>query len=137
MFRKAEGQHARAFQADGRAIDEKIRLYARVGAALISAREAKRDAFDAIAAGLPRDRFRETGTETESLARSRSSTPTRCWVSIMLASDAGLQPSLPPSPSKASWLSHLCYVPSRATRHEQYIRAQPAISARHALLHET
>ena len=33
MFRKAEGRHARAFQADSRAINEKVRLYARVGAA--------------------------------------------------------------------------------------------------------
>ncbi len=35
MFSKAEMRHARAFQADGRAINEKFRLYARVGAALI------------------------------------------------------------------------------------------------------
>ena len=32
MFRKAEGRYARAFQADARAINEKVRLYARVGA---------------------------------------------------------------------------------------------------------
>lgn len=31
MFRKAEGRHARAFQADGRAINDKVRLYAKVG----------------------------------------------------------------------------------------------------------
>jgi hypothetical protein len=37
MFRKADARHARAFQADGRAINEKVRLYARVGAALIAA----------------------------------------------------------------------------------------------------
>ena len=70
MFRKAEGRHARAFQADGRAINEKVRLYARIGTALIAAREAKRDAFDAIAAVLSWDRFRETVTEAEALARS-------------------------------------------------------------------
>jgi TnpA family transposase len=70
MFRKAEGRHARAFQADGRAINEKVRLYARVGAALIAAREAKQDAFDAITAVLPWDRFRETVAEAEALARS-------------------------------------------------------------------
>ncbi len=70
MFRKAEGRHARAFQADGRAINEKVRLYARVGAALIAARETKQDAFDAIAAILPWDRFRETVAEAEALARS-------------------------------------------------------------------
>jgi hypothetical protein len=34
MFRKAEGRHTRAFQSDARAINEKVRLYARVGAAL-------------------------------------------------------------------------------------------------------
>ena len=48
MFRKADERHARAFQADGRAINEKVRLYARVGAALIAARDNKQDAFDAI-----------------------------------------------------------------------------------------
>ena len=42
MFRKAEGRHARAFQADARAINEKVRLYARVGAALIAAQTASR-----------------------------------------------------------------------------------------------
>ena len=36
MFRKANERHARAFQADGRAINEKVRLYARVGAAPVS-----------------------------------------------------------------------------------------------------
>ena len=39
MFSKAETRHVRAFQADGRAINEKVRLYARVGTALIAARE--------------------------------------------------------------------------------------------------
>ena len=65
MFRKAEGRHARAFQADGRAINEKVRLYARVGAALIAARDDKQDAFDAITAVIPWERFRA------SVARSR------------------------------------------------------------------
>ncbi len=50
MFRKAEGRHARAFQADARAINEKVRLYARVGAALITAHDGKQDAFGAIIA---------------------------------------------------------------------------------------
>ena len=70
MFRKAEGRHARAFQADGRAINEKVRLYARVGAALIAARDDKQDAFDAITAVIPWERFRATVAEAEALARS-------------------------------------------------------------------
>jgi hypothetical protein len=41
MFRKTEGRHARPFQADARAINEKVRLYARVGAALIAAHDDK------------------------------------------------------------------------------------------------
>jgi TnpA family transposase len=70
MFRKAEGRHARAFQADGRAINEKVRLYARVGTALIAARDKKEDAFDAITAVIPWDRFRASVVEAEALARS-------------------------------------------------------------------
>ncbi len=69
MFRKAEGRYARSFQDDARAINEKVRLYAQVGAALIAAREAKRDAFAAIAEVIPWDRFRETIAEAEALAR--------------------------------------------------------------------
>ena len=48
MFRKAEGRQSRAFQSDARAINEKVRLYARVGAALIAARDSEKDAFGAI-----------------------------------------------------------------------------------------
>ncbi len=69
MFRKAEGRHARAFQADARAINEKVRLYARVGAALITAQAAKQDAFGAITAVIPWERFRTTVAEAEALAR--------------------------------------------------------------------
>ena len=69
MFRKAEGRHARAFQADGRAINEKVRLYARVGAAPIAARDNKQDAFDAIAAVIPWERFVTTVAEAGTLAR--------------------------------------------------------------------
>jgi len=42
MFRKAEGRQSRAFQSDARAINEKVRLYARVGAAMIAARDRDR-----------------------------------------------------------------------------------------------
>jgi TnpA family transposase len=69
MFRKAEGRHARAFQGDAKAINEKVRLYARVGAALIAAHEAKQDAFGAIATVVPWMRFLSTVAEAEALAR--------------------------------------------------------------------
>ena len=70
MFSKAETRHARAFQAAGRAINEKVRLYARVGAALIAAREGKQDPFDAITAVISWDRFRATVAKASALARS-------------------------------------------------------------------
>ena len=70
MFRKAHGRHTRAFQADGRAINEKVRLYARVGTALIAARDNKQDAFDAIIAVIAWDRFLTTVAEAGALTRS-------------------------------------------------------------------
>ena len=69
MFSRAETRHARAFQTDGRAINEKVRLYARVGAALIAAREAEQDPFAAITTVIPWDRFRASVAEAEALAR--------------------------------------------------------------------
>jgi hypothetical protein len=50
MFRKAEVRHARAFQADVRAINDKVRLFARVGAALITGRNDQQDGYEAIIA---------------------------------------------------------------------------------------
>jgi TnpA family transposase len=69
MFRKAEGRHARAFQADARAINEKVRLYARVGTALIAARDDKQDAYSAITTVIPWEQFRSTVAEAAALAR--------------------------------------------------------------------
>jgi TnpA family transposase len=75
IFRKAEGRHARAFQADARAINEKVRLYARVGAALIAAETDAQDAFGAIKAVLPWDRFCTTVAEAQALARPEEFDP--------------------------------------------------------------
>ena len=69
MFRKAEGRQARAFQSDARAINEKVRLYARIGAALIAARDGEEDAFSAITSVMAWERFCATVAEAEALAR--------------------------------------------------------------------
>jgi TnpA family transposase len=69
MFRKAEGRHARAFQADARAINDKVRIYARVGAALVAAREEKRDGYEAIIRLMSWDKFCKSVAEAEALAR--------------------------------------------------------------------
>jgi hypothetical protein len=56
-------------------INEKVRLYARVGAALIAARDNKQDPFDAITAVIPWDRFLATVAEARALARSEEFDP--------------------------------------------------------------
>ena len=56
-------------RSDGRAINEKVRLYARVGAALISAHDDEKDAFGAITAVISWERFRATVAEAQALAR--------------------------------------------------------------------
>ena len=58
MFRRAEGRQARAFQSDARAINKKVRLYARVGAALIAARGGETDPISAITSVTSWERFR-------------------------------------------------------------------------------
>jgi hypothetical protein len=69
MFRRAEGRHARAFQSDARAINQKVRLYASVGAAVIAAHDQNQDAFAAIAAVIDWERFCTSVAEAEKLAR--------------------------------------------------------------------
>jgi Domain of unknown function (DUF4158) len=61
--------HAELFQQSGRAINEKVRLYASVGAALISAREAAVDPYQAIEALMPWTTFVDSVAEAELLAR--------------------------------------------------------------------
>jgi hypothetical protein len=112
MFRKAEGRHARAFQADGRAINEKVRLYARVGTALIAARDKKEDAFDAITAVIPWDRFRASVAEAEALARSEEFDSYQMLGEHYAGCDAGHRLSSPHSPSRACRPQHRCCGPS-------------------------
>ena len=69
MFRKAEGRQVRAFQADARAINDKVRLYARIGAAVIAAHERKQDAFEAITGVIAWERFRTSVAEAAALMR--------------------------------------------------------------------
>ena len=69
MFRKVEGWQARAFQADARAINDQVRLYARIGAAVIAAYEEKQDAFAAITGVIAWERFRTSVAGAEALMR--------------------------------------------------------------------
>lgn len=53
FFNNAKHTHERQFAAEGKAVNDKVRPYAKVGAALIAAKEAGDDPFRAIKAIVP------------------------------------------------------------------------------------
>ncbi|HEX6290940.1 MAG TPA: Tn3 family transposase [Herpetosiphonaceae bacterium] len=68
-LRKSEHVHAEHFQKSGKAINEKVRLYADIGKALIAARETAQDPYAAIQTVVPWETFILTVTEAEQLAQ--------------------------------------------------------------------
>jgi hypothetical protein len=69
FFNKAKHKFEKTFAESGKAVNDKVRLYAKVGAALIEAKQNNADAFAAIESVVPWERFRESVQETEKLAR--------------------------------------------------------------------
>ena len=69
FFTKAKNKHEKTFAAAGKAINEKLRLYAKVGSALIDAKEKGSDPFSAIATVVPWEVFTTSVREAEQLAR--------------------------------------------------------------------
>jgi hypothetical protein len=69
FFTKSKNKYERTFADEGKAINEKVRLYAKVGKALVSAREEGRDPFAAIEAIVSWDDFSASVREAEQLAR--------------------------------------------------------------------
>lgn len=59
----------------GKAINDKVRLYARIGSALVEAREKGRDAFQAIERIVPWKVFSDSVREAGELAREESFNP--------------------------------------------------------------
>ncbi|HIE4356009.1 TPA: Tn3 family transposase, partial [Proteus mirabilis] len=57
LFNAAKNKHQQQFQASGKAINAKVRLYGRIGQALIDAKQSGRDAFAAIEAVMSWDSF--------------------------------------------------------------------------------
>jgi len=66
---RSEQAHAAQFHASGKAINEKVRLYAAVGTAVIAARADDGDPYRAIQAVLPWESFVQTVAEATHLAR--------------------------------------------------------------------
>jgi hypothetical protein len=69
LFSKAKRHHADRFQASGQAINDKVRLYSRIGRALLDAKQSGNDPFAAIEAIIPWDVFSASITEAEKLAQ--------------------------------------------------------------------
>ncbi len=69
LFNAAKNKHQQQFQASGKAINTKVRLYGRIGQALIDAKQSGRDPFAAIEAVMSWDAFAESVTEAQKPAQ--------------------------------------------------------------------
>lgn len=69
LFSKAKHKHAERFQSSGKAINDKVRLYLRIGRALLDAKKSGGDPFAAIEAIIPWEAFSKSITEAEKLAQ--------------------------------------------------------------------
>jgi TnpA family transposase len=69
LFNDARKKHQQQFQASGKAINAKVRLYARIGQALIDARQHDGDPFAAIEAVMSWGAFTESVNEAQALAQ--------------------------------------------------------------------
>ena len=72
LFSKAKRKHADRFQEAGKAINDKVRRYSRIGRALMEAKQTGSDPFAAIEAIIEWEMFTESITEAELLAQPGS-----------------------------------------------------------------
>ena len=68
-FNAAKNKHQEEFQQSGKAINDKVRLYGQVGHALLEAKKAGSDAFEAIESVIPWDVFAQSVTDAQKLAQ--------------------------------------------------------------------
>ncbi|WP_345945908.1 Tn3 family transposase [Pseudomonas sp. MWU16-30316] len=69
VFNTAKKKHLQQFQASGKAINAKVRLFGRIGQALLDAKVSGLDPFTAIEAVISWDAFAENLTEAQKLAQ--------------------------------------------------------------------
>ena len=69
LFNRAKRNHEQQFQDSGKAINEKVRLYWRIGNALLEAKQMGADPFAAIESVLSWDAFTQSVTEARKLAQ--------------------------------------------------------------------
>ncbi|MBK1736114.1 Tn3 family transposase, partial [Halorhodospira abdelmalekii] len=69
LFNAAKNKHQQQFQASGKAINAKVRLFGRIGQALIEAKQSGHDPFAAIETVMSWEAFAESVTEAQKLAQ--------------------------------------------------------------------
>ena len=69
LFNAAKNKHQQQFEASGKAINDKVRLYGRVGQALLEAKQSGADPFAAIESVLSWDAFAASIGEAQKLAQ--------------------------------------------------------------------
>ena len=69
LFNKAQRKHLTSFQEQGKAINDKVRLYALVGQALIEAKQSAADPFSEIEKLMSWEVFKTSVAEAAKLAR--------------------------------------------------------------------
>lgn len=69
LFNAARNRHQQQFQQSGKAINDKVRLYGRIGQALLDAKQTGADPFSAIGAILSWEAFAASVTEAQQLAQ--------------------------------------------------------------------
>jgi hypothetical protein len=75
FFSKARSKYDREFAADGQALNDKVRLYAKIGSALIASKAAQTDPFAAIESVIPWDEFTASVAQAEKLSRDEAFDP--------------------------------------------------------------
>jgi TnpA family transposase len=69
LFAAAKNKHQQQFQASGKAINDKVRLYGRIGRALLDAKQNGSDPFAAIESVMSWDDFTASVSEAQKLAQ--------------------------------------------------------------------
>lgn len=72
LFNRAKHSHQQEFQRSGKAINDKVRLYWRIGNALLEAKQTGKDPFSAIESIITWDEFIQSITEAQRLSKSES-----------------------------------------------------------------
>ena len=72
LFSAAKNKHKLEFQKQGKAFNDKVRLYSRIGRALVAAKDSGGDPYAAIETVLPWSEFEQSVTEAAQLAQPQT-----------------------------------------------------------------